>query len=179
MLKVLKKFCENKSAVSIYTNINENNSFAFGYIIAVNESQIVIHNITPDGTDDGIKFMYVDKIFRVDEKGQYHEKMELLCQGNTLSTYNLDIVEDDIKKAVVLYAFQNKLILSITLLDSGYIDMVGYIESIDGENLKIFLVDEYGCADGFSYISMDNISQIIALSEDEKRIDRLYKLRQK
>ena len=177
MLKILSKLCSQHSMVSIYTN-SDTNRFHFGIIIAVNDREIAIHMISPDGEDDGIIVLDVDNVFRVEEKGEYLKKMQKLCSTEVIPTYNLNIIDDDIQKSVILYAFNKKGILSIELLDSGYDDVVGFVESIDESECKIRQIDEYGYEDGFSYVDISKITKVTVMSQSEKRIQKLWELNQ-
>ena len=178
MLNILKDLYSTKEAVSIYTNQNDINKFHFGTVLAVNEREIAIHMISPDGEDDGIIAMDVNNIFRVEQKGQYKDKMEKLCSSNVFPAYDLEVTDGRIIEAVILLAFKEKAVLSIELLNSGFNDIVGFVEAIDSTECKILQVDEYGRADGVSHVFTDDITNVTVLSEDEKRIQRLWELNQ-
>lgn len=176
MKKLLADLCLNKSMVSVYTDFSETDKFHFGRILAVNEREIAIHMLSPDGEDDGIIVMNVNNVFRIEENGEYSEKMKKLYSTKQIPEYILDIKNDDIKKAVVMYAFQNKLIASIELIDSGVNDIVGFVEALDDSMCKFRQVDDYGYEDGFSYVSVDDITMVTVLSQDEKRVQTLWQL---
>lgn len=178
MLKILYELCSERKAASIYTDDNYMNKFHFGFVLAVNEKEFAIQMITPDGEDDGIKVMRVDYVFRVNVNGQYEEKMKKLCQNNIRNSYDLLIDNNDIKKSVIQYAFRQNQLVSIELIDSGYNDVVGFIESIDNNGCSIEQVDEFGYSDGISYINLEDITQVNLATQDEKRITKLWKLNQ-
>ncbi len=176
MIKKLYSLCENKEKVSLYTDYNESNNFSFGTILAVNDAEIAINMLTPDGEDDGIKVIDTESVFKVEEKGQYHEKMEKLCSMHNPVTYSFNIIDDDIMKSAVLFALNEERIASIELRDSGYFDVVGYVKSVDSDDCEIQVIDEYGYEDGICYISLYDITSIQTCSQDEKRIEKLIGL---
>ena len=63
--------------------------------------------------------------------------------------------------------------MSIEILDSGYDDVVGYVENVQNGICEIRRIDEYGVEDGKSYMEIQNITQISFESESEKIIQKL------
>lgn len=135
--------------------------------------------ISPDGEDDGITVMSVDDVIRVDTNGQYEEKMQKLCSKNANSFYDLSIEDEEILMAALLFAIKEKQMVSIELLNSGYNNIVGFVSTIDDGECKIEQVDEYGFADGTSYISYNDITRISISTKEEKRIVKLWMLNQR
>lgn len=176
MLKILFELYSSKKPASIYTDCEETSKFHFGYVLAVNEKEIALQLISPDGEDDGLTVINTENVFRVETDGQYSEKMKKLCSENAIHLYELPINNDDISESVLLSAVKKKQVVSIELLDSGYDDVTGFVESISDGECKIRLIDEYGCEDGYSYISVEDITKISCDTQDEKRIRRLWQL---
>ena len=176
MLKILYELCSSKSIVSLYTDYQDMSKFHFGTVLAVNGKEIAIHMITPDGEDDGISVMNVEDVVRAEVGGQYAKKMEVLCSDQSLSDYKIEIKDDNILISVLSYAISNEQLISIELLDSGHNDIVGFAKIMPGGECIINQVDEYGFEDGVSYVSINDITMITLLSQDEKRIAKLWKL---
>lgn len=176
MIKELLELCSEKSKVSIYTNTVETDKFRYGTIIAVDDKEIAFHDISPDGDDDGVSVMSVDNVFRVEVGGQYAEKMEKLCSGRELRDYELPECDDGILMSALLYAFAEKEVVSIELVDSGCVDITGVLETIDGDECSIRQIDEYGYDDGFSFVSVSDITLLSFATDSEKRIMRLWEM---
>lgn len=178
MLKILYELYSSQKAASIYTNSNKTDKFNFGNIAAINDREIAIHLITPDGEDDGLTVMSVDKVFRIETDGQYSEKMKKLCSAseNTVCPSNFPIDNSNITESVLLSASEKNLLVSIELLDSGYNDVIGYIENITDGECMVRQIDEYGYADGYSYVAIKDITIISCHTQDEKRIMKLQQL---
>lgn len=174
MLNILFNLCDTKSLASIYTDCNDTDKFHFGKVLAVSEKEIAIQMISPDGEEDGITVMDVEKVIRVEINGQYSAKMEKLCAERTISDYPIKFENNNILKSVLSYAISNKQIVSLELMDSGYNDIVGFAESVTDDEYRIHQIDEYGFEDGLSYISINDVTMIRLLSQDEKRIMRLW-----
>ena len=176
MIDILKKMCEEQKNICIYSNIDSMQNFIYGKILAVNDEEVAVQMITQDGEDDGVSIFSVDDIFRIAVDGEYSRKMDFLL-SSSIASYIIAVKNNDIMGSYLSYAKEKGLILSIELLDSGYTDITGYIESVDNDLCAIKEVDEYGCYDGISYIALSDITQITFLSEDEKRITRLFEKR--
>lgn len=173
MLKILNELYKSEKVASFYTNRMEINSFHFGLVLAVNEYEIALQLITPDGEYDGITVMDTEKIFRVETDGQYAKKMCKLCDKNALIPV-CKIDDDDILKSVLMLSAETKEIVSCELLNSGYNDVVGFVLSVDDDECKIQIIDDYGFDDGVAHIPIDNITQIAYATQSEQRIKRLY-----
>lgn len=173
MLKILFELCEEKEMASFYTDEDNTGKFHFGTVTAVNEREIALEKITPDGDYDGITVMSTERVIRVERGGLYAEKMHKLCCGKTLPDIDYHIDNDNIMMSFMRWNLTAKEVLSIELIHSGYNDIIGRIDSIEDDQCIIKQIDEYGFDDGISYVMFDNITQITCLSQDEKRIMRL------
>lgn len=176
MLRILYELRASQKMVSIYTNYQETNKFHYGVIIALNEKEVAIQMVSPDGECDGIIVMDVENVIRVEEGGQYAEKMKKLCPKNPCPLFNEVLEENDISESLLSIALRKKSVVSIELVDSGYNDIVGFVEVIENGQCKVKQVNEYGYEDGFSFFSIRDITKITYLSQDEKRIMKLWKL---
>lgn len=176
MLNILYQLCFSKQPASIYTNDRETDKFHFGIVLAVNDDEIAIQLISPNGDDDGVMILGTPSVFRVETDGQYAEKMKKLYMHNPVSVFDGKIDEANILQSMLLIALKNNAVLSIELLDSGLNDVVGVVDAIEAEQCKIRQIDEYGYEDGFSYVFIRDITKISYLTENEQRILRLWKL---
>ena len=76
--------------------------------------------------------------------------------------------------SILSFAKEREKIVSIELHDSGFADVVGFVDEVDEKVCRIHVIDEYGYDDSCSYVDLNSISQIVLDSEDERRIARLY-----
>lgn len=176
MLRILSELRCSQKMVSIYTDYQETNKFHYGVIIALNEKEVAIQMLSPDGESDGIIVMDVENVFRVEENGQYDEKMKKLCPNNPPPLLHEDLDENEIFESLLSIALIEKSIVSIELVDSGYNDIVGFVEAIEDGRCRVKQVNEYGYEDGFSFFLIRDITKITYLSQDEKRLMKLWQL---
>lgn len=174
MRNILKIICEQEEFVSLYTNEMDTTKFMWGKILSVNENQVMIQSISPNGEPDGIQTKLLDSVIRIEICGQYTEKMKKLLRDST--EYNNSVlhkINENLFEVTLNYALQYNKITSIELLNSGYNDIIGYVTDVNNGVCKINQVDEYGNNDGISYVDIANITRISTDSIDEQRIQRL------
>ena len=177
MIDVLKELYRNKTLASLYTGFDETDKFTFGYVSAADKDWTAIHMISPDGFDDGIHVTRTDMVISADIGGLYGEKMNKLIDGNPVAVYDFydKDGENGIMLSALLYAKNEKYIVSLELVDSGIVDITGFIDGINDGMCRINVIDEYGAADGVSYVPVENITIVTFRSADEKRLEKLAK----
>lgn len=175
MLDVLFELAKLKEYASFYSNF-ESDKFKFGYILAVNEKEIALQLLSPDGVDDGIVAMDSNRIFRVETKGMYAEKMKKLRVEAANSEWLTPIDENSIFLSILQNPLLKDKIVSIELNDSGYYATTGFLQTAKDGQCVVKQVNDYGFEDGFSYLLTSNITEIEISSDLEKRIQRLWEI---
>lgn len=177
MYKILKNLEGNRELTSIYTDVNNCDRFAVGYIMDVTETQALILNIGLHGEFDGYTVIKVDDIYRIETQSKYLKKI------NGLSDVNIDTVfeiktTDDLLIDVLNKAIERK---SIVVVGVGDIDnsIMGYVEKVEDNKVYIEQVNEYGESDGSSVILYNEIVRVVIEDVECCEIDRLYHYRDK
>jgi hypothetical protein len=65
------------------------------------------------------------------------------------------------------HALNNRLVVSVELLDSSFNNIDGLVKSIEGESITFEEYDQYGGFDGVSIICLNDITHLVCDSEDE------------
>ena len=170
---LIELYNSNKNA-SFYTDTQETTKFHFGKVIAINENELALALLSNDGEDDGITIIDPEKVFRVEYDGQYFKKMNKLCILKKINFENYTIDNSNILVSFLHILKEQHEIVSIELVNSGLIDICGFIHTYKNNKCIIKQIDEYGFDDGFSTIFIKDITQITFKSKDEKRIKFLY-----
>ncbi len=173
LFDTLKNICKKMNFVSIYSNFDDTEKFIYGKVLCVNEDEVLIYMLSPNGDYDGILVQQTADIFRVEYGGDYERKMKALSSDYDLPNFDCPVDESDIGFSILKNAFDTKEIVSIELLNSGIYDLIGVVEEIDENNCKIKQYNDYGCEDGYSIVNLCDITKICCGSEDELRIERL------
>lgn len=169
----LQYFLETNKFISIYCNDNMDN-FLYGKLLSLNDFEFALMLISPNGDFDGILVKEINNIIRIEFDGQYEEKMSKLISFHT-EEYCSNIDNNDIKRAVLSLAKNNTKIVSIELQNSQDVNIMGFVEKIEENLCKIKQVDDYGYYDGYSYVYISEITQIVYNSNDENRVYKLWK----
>lgn len=173
MLNLLKKICLEKKYVSIYLASSNNAKFIYGRILCVNEEHFAIYTLAVNGQYDGILVRKTDDIIRVEMGGLYAKKMDKLCEGYCLNPEIYCLDENNIADSLLLKAQKEKKMISLEISDSGYIDVVGYVENVHNGLCVVNRIDEYGVSDGKAFLEVKSITQITYESEAENIIQKL------
>ncbi len=171
MLKILFDLCKTQKMASIYTDVQNTNKFHYGTISYVNTDEIVISLISPNGNFDGFILIPTDLVYRIEFGGQYDEKMQKLITQSDCKKIFLE--QNDLKTSLLKNALKTHNVISIELMDSGYYDVIGFVEMLDENLCKFRCIDEYGIEDGETIFEINDITKIRYLSEEENIIMRL------
>lgn len=176
MLEILSDLCKSKKLASIYIKNNNPNKFYYGTVLSLNDKEIAIDMMSTNGGNDGIVVNKAENVYRVETDGQYDEKMKKLCRLNPYHPFEGNWDNDNIRMSLLSLSMETNKIVSIELLDSGYDDVVGFIDKIENGQCRIKQIDEYGYEDGYTYVMLNDITQVTYQSEYEKRIMNLWEL---
>jgi len=167
--------CATKRNAMFYLS-QSNDTFIYGTVLAVDDLYVALYLISPNGVYDGTLVTEIERIVRVEVGGQYDEKMNILCSGNTLPIWEFSW-NDGIVNSMLNASLKTRAVVSIELLKSGYNDVIGIIQKVSNKQVKLIRIDEYGKEDGEVYFKINAITQIIYMSEEEQTIHKLWNTR--
>lgn len=175
MVNKLKEFCDNGKNVSLYLNRGDTTRFVFGRIVFSNDRYVIISMISPAGRYDGYLVKSIDDIVRLEFDDLYSDRMQKLCSAmyEEVCFTNFDSQTDDPIRSFLKKALDENKVISIELIHSNIDDVVGNLVSIQDDLCMVKQIDQYGCEDGYSVFSINNITHISYDSEDEQIIMRL------
>ena len=173
--KMLENFKKNKKLVSLYSNVENKDTFNVGFIVDYDSKFLLLNSISEYGKYDGILLIYIDDIFRIDIDSNYENKLLRLLNNKEITNYKFKKIGSCIEK-LFNYAKENNSIISISFFDSDYkSDVIGKVKSYNTNLVEICCYDEYGKVDGISYINISEINYASLDSLDEKMITNLIK----
>lgn len=173
MLNVLNRMIRENKNVCIHTDINDTTKFIYGRIICADNDFFAASTLSTDSDFDGVLIKKTDDIIYLETDSQYDDKMRKLSSSNpTVFTQKLEI--GNIPCSMLLIALKMKQVVSLELMNSGIIDIVGMVISINNYICAIQQIDEYGFKDGIAYIDISDITQISYASREEIRISKLF-----
>lgn len=175
MIEQLKEICVEEKFVSIYTNYADSDRFCYGKILSVNEEEILLYLISPNGEYDGLSVRNTNDVFRVEYGGEYEKKMLSLISDDNLDYFEQCIDDNNLFLSVLILSQKCNKIVSVELQNSGSFCVVGIVEDVNEDVCTIKQYDDYGNFDGYSIVKLDSITELSLDSIDERRISRLIK----
>ncbi len=98
--------------------------------------------------------------------------MKKLFSEETLPPFDFTL-GDNLFDSMLKIASETKKIVALELMDSGYDDVIGFVDDVNGDICKLTQTDEFGCRNGFAYIKISSITRISYDSKNEQRLLRL------
>lgn len=173
MNNLLKKICESNELISIYANPSDSEGYVLGYILKIDEENLLLKNISSFGKYNGISCIRLENIFKIEYNTKYVnaiKKMISKDDENKKIDENFEFILIDLLK----YIKKNKMVCSIELLNSDLIDATGFVNCIEKEYIIINSVTESGDLDGNIIITIDKIERVWCDSDNDRTIQWLY-----
>jgi len=172
MYESLLRLFGNRELVSIYDDPDNTENFSCGFISAINEEDVVIQHINPNGHYDGFILKKTSGIFQIGYQGLYQVKISKL--NNIQAKKHSEIqLNDDLKLSLLKYAKLNNFVVSLELNESGVMDIQGFVSELDEDNIVVNLLTEYGISDGISSTDIKCLSRIDCDTEQEQMLKLL------
>ena len=175
MYELLKKFIRSNTLIAVYSDRNNYESFAVGYVYRLCDDKMIILNVGVHGEFDGYSVYYVDYIYRIEKDSKYLEKIKKLKNWDISDVFEID-TEDDYFKAVLLTALKTSMIIAIDCCDLGF-EVRGYVKEVSDTIVRLMQITEYGELDGETVIHVNDINRIMIADVECTEIDRLHQLR--
>lgn len=166
-----------KKLIGIYTDSINLDSFSVGYVLHVDKNSYILYEVSPYGQFDGYSCRLIEDIVKIEEDSKYLDNMQKLVNYYDLDMS--DIIFDDSKPIIfsfLEYIKSSKKVCSIQSCNSEVFDIVGFIKKYNKNSIEILQIDENASEDGYVTISLDDIEKIICCSNDEVKLEILYKL---
>lgn len=176
MNDIIKKICNANSFIEIYTNRNDCDRFASGYIVACTDDEFLLHCFDNNDLDDGYFVMRNDAVFSI--------KLNTIYLGNMLQFIKPQYPQYELPKGIwtdldlmsaVLSLCQEKRLLVQIKLDCDMVSY-GWVKSFDADVLELEEVNYDGMADGVAYYRIEEIILVGFGGVDEIRRAKLSKV---
>lgn len=171
---IIKSAQERKSIICLYTDKDDSGKFSAGYVYKTNEQFVLVEHINQFGLYDGYILKSIGDVFLVEESNKYVQKLYILSNKNGQKHNSIPINDNDLLRSLLYYAKENKFVVSIQLVNSGFSDAQGFIKEIVGNSITISSITDFGEADGLAYFNLEDITHIICDSENEQALKILF-----
>ena len=169
--------CTNEEIVLIYSNINDLSKFSAGRIVRVFEEEILLAHYLPNGKYDGFIVISIKDIIKAEKDTLYSKKIKLLSQYHNTEHGIINTFDKDGFMTIIRYANENRMIVSVELLDSGRSDIIGFVNCLNEDSCQFDQIDDYGNLDGQAIVNYSDISFISCDGDEENTILVLNRLK--
>lgn len=171
MYQILKKIKEAGKITSIFNDIEDDDRFGVGFIVSLNQEEMLIKSISPNGEYDGYMWLRVETIFQCNFDGEYEKKIMALY--DSCDRQGLDISDQDIRKNLLNYSISEKRVLEIVYLSKI---ISGYVVEYSDEVIAIREVNQYGKEVEMVYIKMELVDEIHMDTITCREMEKLHTL---
>ena len=171
MYQILKKIKEAGKITSIFNDIEDDDRFGVGFIVSLNQEEMLIKSISPNGEYDGYMWLRVETIFQCNFDGEYEKKIMALY--DSCDRQGLDISDQDIRKNLLNYSISEKRVLEIVYLSKI---ISGYVVEYSDEVIAIREVNQYGKEVEIVYIKMELVDEIHMDTITCREMEKLHTL---
>lgn len=173
MYKLLSEYLQTNTLLAIYTNKDNEETFAVGYINQLTEEEVIILHVGLHGEYDGYSACYIDDIFKIETNTKYLNKINILKDGNNTEKLTIITTDNDCFTSLITTAMKNRNIIAIGCSD---LDMaiIGFLKSNLDDTVIVSQINEYGEQDGEAIICKDSINKIVIDDVECREIEKLY-----
>ncbi len=175
MKEILQQAREEHTAVSVYSNRDDMDRFMVGYVLGVSDEELLLALISPAGKYDGYALIKLNQIYRVNELGEYEQKIERLYESEESKHAFFPVDESNLTGSLLAFSKLKGYISLIELLD-GEDSVQGFYDDKSGNVISVFSVTDYGERDGKSFFNANEITRIFCDTADEQTVKRLLML---
>lgn len=173
MKKLLIELINDKKVVSIYTDVDNYDCFAVGYIVALKNEKILVYHIGSHGEDDGYSVINIGDIYRIETESKYINKLRDLSNVNVEETIKFNTT-DDLLMDLLNEAIHSQCIVKLSLNHISNL-LMGYVIKIEDNKVYMLQIDQYGEDDGHTVFFCNEIQRAMIGDVEAREIDRLYK----
>lgn len=155
----LVQLSEDRRLVSLYME-GDTETFYAGYILGINEDNILFEHITPYGKYDGYILQRTSNVCRVGYDELYLKKIEKLNAFEPKKHKSIKLDESNLAVSLLNVAMENNWVVSLELDKSDLDDVKGYVIRVDSDNTVVKQLTDEGQYDGETYFDTYDITSM-------------------
>ena len=175
MRKLLEKFKMEKKVVSIYNDLSDTRMCWTGFVNEVDDDYVLIEHISENGFYGGFCLYEIGGIFNIEQGSSYEKRTSKLYKLRRQSHPSLSLdMSNGLLEALLNYVKNERIFISINLIEDDSCPPTGLIEEIDEEFICLKKFKNSGKENGVSYIKKADIYQLFVDSLPEQNLALLY-----
>ncbi len=153
MQKSLETLVGTDTLVSVYTDSDEPHSFTLGYLLQMDDENVLINMVDSYGEENGFCTIWLDKIVIFGGDKGYLEKIKKLFELKKQKRRYIEKLDTNPLVSFLQHAVDNSNIIMVNEDD----DFTGYVINFSSDILELQMIDYY-CNDlGIATIDMQNV----------------------
>lgn len=167
MLRKLSSYIKSDVLLSLYTNVDEPDIFTLGYLLEIDENNVLINMVDRHGEEIGFYLVNSDDIYNFEHDKMYSGKIEKLFRLKNQKRKYIAKTESNPMETFLKYTFDNHLLIQV----NGGDYYIGYIKDYSNHVLTLNRIDNYGDDMGFSSLDMNNVNSLKCETKSLKDIE--------
>ena len=178
--RILEEAQKQKMVVSIFSDCYDQSSCSVGLVENVTNNDVRLNSISPDGEFAGKEVRPLEAICRIDYGGLYEKKIELLWKnrGNVYKEFSFESSTDESLIIDTIKRAKTESFVVELWTDDKDNSILGYIEDVKEDFIKILSIDEYGRSNGIVYLKTQAVLGVDCGTIRCQKFDFLYKNRE-
>ena len=143
-------------------------TFVVGRLVWLDAEWFLMQDVSPAGRWNGLALYLLSDLVTVEQDTPYIAKMETLLRYRNEQPSAVPPIGPEPLRDLLGHGGAAGKIVGLELLRSGYRDVIGFVDGCTDTVLSVRQVDEFGKADGKSWLSLDAITRCY-LDDEESR----------
>ena len=174
ILNILSKMQKVGRPIALYSNLQDTDQFAVGIVCAVNDEDVLLYAISPNGSYDGYQTIPCTDIYMVCTDGEYEKELERVFSVQQISKPMWHPIETNLRLALLRRAKEKDYVVSLEIGKSGNYDIQGKVTAVSDETVSVDAYDDSGYSGNY-IIDIRRISEVVADSSDERMLEEYFK----
>lgn len=149
-------------------------TFVVGILYAYDEEWFLMKDVSSYGEENGFALYKKSDLISVEVKSDYIEKIAFLMRFNNTMWPELQVSDNNLLIQVIQLCFAKSTVVGIETYASGFRDINGIIEGIEGNIVIIRQIDEYGRYDGVSWLDTGAITRMFFNDKESTYLGILF-----
>ena len=152
--------CRIGELIQCHIDHGDPETFVVGVLISYDDTWFLLKDVSSYGESNGFALYQRCDIVSVKDDSEYLNKIALLIKYNNASWPDIQVSGHDLLIQVIQLCITMSKVVGIEIYASGYRDVNGIIEEVDGNVVTIRQTDEFGQSDGRCWLVVNSITRM-------------------
>ncbi len=171
MRRLLEPLTEEDAIVSVYCDDLNRDAFLLGYLLDMDEADLLLNLLSPGGEEDGFAVIAGDMVFSVSEDRPYSAKILKLALLKGQKKRTVPSVEGSVLFDLLHYAQSQQTLVMF----NRDVNFTGFVESYTDSSVTLLQVDDYGREFGRAVVDLSGVEFVRCRSAELKDIELLHR----